>query len=183
MHRWMMENVHKFKIELENIWIDLIRGIYAPYNPASYNIAVMCSAMVLFACSATPFCWGRFLTMFNFWETSVSYAPRSGAVSWDRRTLWVQKQGAGSHRWSRDGREIVKTNRHGETSSWELSPTQSQIRSCWERLAIVDGNGMIFITGSETGSLGAGLITMPITPSALQARYSNEDFPHISTTV
>ena len=32
MHRWMMENVQKIKIKLENIWIDLIRGIYAPYN-------------------------------------------------------------------------------------------------------------------------------------------------------
>ena len=32
MHRWMMENVHKIKIKLENIWIDLIRGIYAPYT-------------------------------------------------------------------------------------------------------------------------------------------------------
>ena len=27
----MMENVYKIKIKLENIWIDLIRGIYAPY--------------------------------------------------------------------------------------------------------------------------------------------------------
>ena len=27
----MMENVQKIKIKLENIWIDLIRGIYAPY--------------------------------------------------------------------------------------------------------------------------------------------------------
>ena len=26
-----MENVHKIKIKLENIWIDLIMGIYAPY--------------------------------------------------------------------------------------------------------------------------------------------------------
>ena len=32
MHRWMMENVYKIKIKLENIWIDLIRGIYAPYT-------------------------------------------------------------------------------------------------------------------------------------------------------
>ena len=32
MHRWMMENVHKIKIKLENIWIDLIMGIYAPYK-------------------------------------------------------------------------------------------------------------------------------------------------------
>ena len=32
MHRWMMENVQKIKIKLENIWIDLIRGIYAPYR-------------------------------------------------------------------------------------------------------------------------------------------------------
>ena len=32
MHRWMMENVYKIKIKLENIWIDLIRGIYAPYR-------------------------------------------------------------------------------------------------------------------------------------------------------
>ena len=28
----MMENVHKIKIKLGNIWIDLIRGIYAPYK-------------------------------------------------------------------------------------------------------------------------------------------------------
>ena len=27
----MMENVRKIKIKLENIWIDLIRSIYAPY--------------------------------------------------------------------------------------------------------------------------------------------------------
>ena len=27
-----MENVHKIKIKLENIWIDLIMGIYAPYR-------------------------------------------------------------------------------------------------------------------------------------------------------
>ena len=27
----MMENVHKIRIKLENIWIDLIMGIYAPY--------------------------------------------------------------------------------------------------------------------------------------------------------
>ena len=32
MYRWMMKNVHKIKIKLENIWIDLIMGIYAPYN-------------------------------------------------------------------------------------------------------------------------------------------------------
>ena len=34
MHMWMMENVHKIKIKLENIWIDLIMGIYAPYTLA-----------------------------------------------------------------------------------------------------------------------------------------------------
>ena len=28
----MVENVWKIKIKLENIWIDLIRSIYAPYN-------------------------------------------------------------------------------------------------------------------------------------------------------
>ena len=28
-----MENVQKIKIKLENIWIDLIRSIYAPYTP------------------------------------------------------------------------------------------------------------------------------------------------------
>ena len=27
-----MENVQKIKIKLENIWIDLIRSIYAPYS-------------------------------------------------------------------------------------------------------------------------------------------------------
>ena len=33
----MMENVQKIKIKLENIWIDLIRGIYAPYNILSQD--------------------------------------------------------------------------------------------------------------------------------------------------
>ena len=37
MHRWMMENVYKIKIKLENIWIDLIMGIYAPYNVNFYG--------------------------------------------------------------------------------------------------------------------------------------------------
>ena len=32
MHECAMENVRKIKIKLENIWIDLIRSIYAPYN-------------------------------------------------------------------------------------------------------------------------------------------------------
>ena len=32
MHGCMMENVQKIKIKLENIWIDLIRSIYAPSN-------------------------------------------------------------------------------------------------------------------------------------------------------
>ena len=27
-----MENVRKIKIKLENIWIDLLRSIYAPYK-------------------------------------------------------------------------------------------------------------------------------------------------------
>ena len=31
MHGCVMENVQKVKIKLENIWIDLIRSIYAPY--------------------------------------------------------------------------------------------------------------------------------------------------------
>ena len=32
MHGCVMENVRKIKIKLENIRIDLIRSIYAPYN-------------------------------------------------------------------------------------------------------------------------------------------------------
>ena len=32
MHGCVMENVQKIKIKLENIWIDLIRSIYAPYK-------------------------------------------------------------------------------------------------------------------------------------------------------
>ena len=32
MHGCIMENVQKIKIKLENIWIDLIRSIYAPYS-------------------------------------------------------------------------------------------------------------------------------------------------------
>ena len=36
MHGCVMENVQRVKIELENIWIDLMRSIYAPYN--NYSI-------------------------------------------------------------------------------------------------------------------------------------------------
>ena len=32
MHRCVMKNVRKIKIRLENIWIDLIRSIYAPHR-------------------------------------------------------------------------------------------------------------------------------------------------------
>ena len=32
MHGCVMKNVWKIKIKLENIWIDLIRSIYAPYR-------------------------------------------------------------------------------------------------------------------------------------------------------
>ena len=32
IHGCVMENVRKIKIKLENIWIDLIRSIYAPYS-------------------------------------------------------------------------------------------------------------------------------------------------------
>ena len=32
MHECVMENVQKIKIKLENIWIDLIRSIDAPYR-------------------------------------------------------------------------------------------------------------------------------------------------------
>ena len=31
MHGCVMENVRKIKIKLENIWVDLMRSIYAPY--------------------------------------------------------------------------------------------------------------------------------------------------------
>ena len=31
MHGCVMENIQKIKIKLENIWIDLIRSIYALY--------------------------------------------------------------------------------------------------------------------------------------------------------
>ena len=37
----MMENVQRIKIKLENIWIDLIRSIYAPYSfPNRYGRVV-----------------------------------------------------------------------------------------------------------------------------------------------
>ena len=32
-----MENVQKIKIKLENIWIDLIRSIYAPYSAVPFK--------------------------------------------------------------------------------------------------------------------------------------------------
>ena len=32
MHGCVMENVRKIKIKLENIWIYIIRSIYAPYS-------------------------------------------------------------------------------------------------------------------------------------------------------
>ena len=37
-----MENVYKIKIKLENIWIDLIMGIYAPYNNLAIHHAKGC---------------------------------------------------------------------------------------------------------------------------------------------
>ena len=36
MHGCVMENVQNIKIKLENIWIDLIRSIYAPYNLSTW---------------------------------------------------------------------------------------------------------------------------------------------------
>ena len=33
-----MENVQKIKIKLENIWIDLIRSIYAPYRDTVVDV-------------------------------------------------------------------------------------------------------------------------------------------------
>ena len=37
MHGCVMENVRKIKVKLENIWIDLIRSIYAPYTCPSLH--------------------------------------------------------------------------------------------------------------------------------------------------
>ena len=37
MHGCMMENIQKIKIKLENIWIDLIRSIYAPYRWSEWS--------------------------------------------------------------------------------------------------------------------------------------------------
>ena len=36
-----MENVQKIRIKLGNIWIDLIRSIYAPYRPYIKNIDIL----------------------------------------------------------------------------------------------------------------------------------------------
>ena len=33
MHGWITENSRKIEMKLECIWIDLVRGIYAPYMP------------------------------------------------------------------------------------------------------------------------------------------------------
>ena len=43
MHGYVMENVRKIKIRLENIWIDLIRSIYAPYREflSHFNYTIM----------------------------------------------------------------------------------------------------------------------------------------------
>ena len=40
MHGCVMENVQKIKIKLENIWIDLIRSIYAPYTLMHYHCSL-----------------------------------------------------------------------------------------------------------------------------------------------
>ena len=37
MHRCVMENVRKIKIKLENIWIDLMRSIFAPYTSVTFD--------------------------------------------------------------------------------------------------------------------------------------------------
>ena len=71
MHGYMMENVQKIKIKLENIWIDLIRSIYAPYTPpqASYIPSFWLSTWVhglgspLIRISATICSVGRYSKM------------------------------------------------------------------------------------------------------------------------
>ena len=40
MHECVMENVRKIKIKLENIWIDLIRSIYAPYSSVCVHLGI-----------------------------------------------------------------------------------------------------------------------------------------------
>ena len=46
MHGCVMENVRKIKMKLENIWIDLIRSIYAPYTSYSFVSLDMWSPMM-----------------------------------------------------------------------------------------------------------------------------------------
>ena len=61
MHRWMMKNVHKIKIKLENIWIDLIMGIYAPYT-----------ALPLLHFNSDPLLWfTSVLFLSHIWPISV----------------------------------------------------------------------------------------------------------------
>ena len=48
MHGCVMENVQKIKIKLRNIWIDLIRSIYAPYKDSLwYDIRSQMSIKVM----------------------------------------------------------------------------------------------------------------------------------------
>ena len=37
MHGCVIENTRKIKIQLENIWIDLMRSIYAPYMERGWS--------------------------------------------------------------------------------------------------------------------------------------------------
>ena len=46
MHGCMMENVHKIKIKLKNIWIDLIRSIYALYMSSSKPWSIIVSILL-----------------------------------------------------------------------------------------------------------------------------------------
>ena len=52
MHGCAMENVQKIKIKMENIWIDLIRSIYAPYKSfrETTPVSSTCQCVPLLGC-------------------------------------------------------------------------------------------------------------------------------------
>ena len=61
MHGCVMENVWKIKIKLENIWIDLIRSIYAPYTVLLQCMAHRWVAVFEFTCISSAMAFFRSL--------------------------------------------------------------------------------------------------------------------------
>ena len=84
-----MKNVHKIKIKLENIWIDLIMGIYAPYSCNFYGTGITFTAPQKLAAE------GRFATLTHvvsagFSMTAATQLLVTTLIAWK---IWWSSRG------------------------------------------------------------------------------------------